>query len=192
MLPFTDVVVAGQSFVGAECLSLDQSQERLGDVLTVHIPARGETGFEEDQRLLSVRDHLAAIANHQMPRCGTDVDAMVEVGGVSDDALVFFVEGVHRAPGEGYSSLEHCSVSSAANILPGGVLDLTLGGLNREPFHRTEFGVLGSTVFCGQDAGADIGSREVCDRVAARLMQKHDVLAISDPHLPQSHPHPSA
>src|SRR4029077_932191 len=97
--PFTDVVVAGQSFVGAECLSLDWTKERLGDVLTAHIPARGETGFEENQRLLCVRDYLVTVANDQTPRCGTYVDTMVEFGRVSDDALVFFIEGVHRAPG---------------------------------------------------------------------------------------------
>ena len=34
-------------------------------------------------------------------RAAADVDAVVGVGGVPEDLLVLFVEGVHRAPREG-------------------------------------------------------------------------------------------
>jgi hypothetical protein len=48
-----------------------------------------------------VRDDLVAVADDEMARAAADVDAVVGVGGVPEDPLVLFVEGVHRAPREG-------------------------------------------------------------------------------------------
>jgi hypothetical protein len=48
-----------------------------------------------------VRDDLVAVADDEMARAAADVDAVVGVGGVPEDPLVLFVEGVRRAPREG-------------------------------------------------------------------------------------------
>jgi hypothetical protein len=41
------------------------------------------------------------VGDDQMAGALADVDAVVGVGGVPDDALVLLVERIHRSPGEG-------------------------------------------------------------------------------------------
>ena len=62
----TDVVVAGQTVVGAEGLSLNGFQRRFDHVAPGHIPPWGESGFVEGQRLAGVGDHLIAVADHEV------------------------------------------------------------------------------------------------------------------------------
>ena len=61
----------------------------------------GEIRLVEHQRSVRVRDDLVAVADDEMARAAADVDAVLGVGGVPEDLLVLFVEGVHRAPREG-------------------------------------------------------------------------------------------
>ena len=46
-------------------------------------------------------------------------------------------------------------------------------------------------VLVHQGVGADVASREVGHRIAARLVQEYDVFAVGDPLVPEPHPHPA-
>ena len=51
--------------------------------------------------------------------------------------------------------------------------------------------MLGDPIFGVEHAGLDVTVREVGDRVAARLVQQHDVFAVGDPLVGKLHPHPA-
>jgi hypothetical protein len=54
----------------------------------------------EDERPGGLGDDLGALTDFQVAAGLADVDAVVAVGGVTDDPLVFLVEGVHGPPRE--------------------------------------------------------------------------------------------
>ena len=51
--------------------------------------------------------------------------------------------------------------------------------------------MLGDSLFGDEDAGLDVGMRKVGHRVAPGLVQQHDVFAVGDPLVGESHLHPS-
>jgi hypothetical protein len=132
------------------------------------------------------------VPHHQVAAGLPDVDAVVGVGGVARDPLVFLVEGVHGPPAERDPLLELAGVPGQAGVLPGATRGGLPAGPDRVPGHRAEAGVI-----CGVPAGleyaaGDGGEREIGDRVAARLMQQGDVLAVGDPLAAEPHAHPPA
>lgn len=97
---FADGVAVGQAFVRAERLALSGFEGRLVDVVAVHVPPRGEPRLVEHDGPVRIGDHAVAVTDDEMTRGGPDVDAMVGVGGIPNDAFVFFVERVHGTPAE--------------------------------------------------------------------------------------------
>jgi len=66
LLVVSDVVVAGQAFVGAEGLSLSKFQFGIVNVFAGHIPPWGETGFVECQGSAGIGDHLVGVSDDEM------------------------------------------------------------------------------------------------------------------------------
>jgi hypothetical protein len=117
---------------------------------------------------------------------------MVEVRRVSDDALVLFVEGLHRPPCEGHPAGQHIGMRRQRGIVPCRVIGLVPVGGDGEPPGRTEIAVLGDAVFFGQHSRLDIALGKVRDRIAAGFMQQHHVLAVDDVLTPEFDAHPAA
>jgi hypothetical protein len=87
--------------VRTEGLPFDRLEGVGDDVGAPDVPAWCEARLVGHQRSVRVRDDLVAVADDEMARAAADVDAVVGVGGVPEDPLVLFVEGVRRAPREG-------------------------------------------------------------------------------------------
>ena len=67
--------------------------QRLGhDVVSRDVPARGEARLVQHQGAGGVRDDSVAGADDEVAGRVADVDAVVRVGGVPEDALVLLVE----------------------------------------------------------------------------------------------------
>jgi hypothetical protein len=64
------------------------------------VPARRESRLVEDEGRVGVCDDLVFVSHDEVAGAASDVDAVIGVGGVAEDALVLFIKGVHHAPGE--------------------------------------------------------------------------------------------
>src|ERR1700704_2196197 len=117
---------------------------------------------------------------------------MVEVRRVSDDAFVFFVEGVHGPPCERHASVKHVGKPRQRRVPPRRVIGLTPVDADGVPVRLTEVAMLGDSLFCGEDAGLDVAARKVGDRIAARLVQQHHILTVGDVPVAEADPHPAA
>ena len=95
-----------------------------------HVPARREAGLVEHHRRCGLGDDPVAVPYHQVARGLPDVDAVVRVGGVTEDAFVLLVEGVHRPPGEGDPAAQVARVLREVGVLPRGPLRLALTGVH--------------------------------------------------------------
>jgi len=73
-------------------------RDRLIDINACNVPAWCEAGLVEDYRPLGVGDNTVTMADHQPSGSLADVDAMVAVGGMAQNPLVFFIEGIDRRP----------------------------------------------------------------------------------------------
>ena len=87
--------------------------------------------------------------------------------GVSDDALILLIEGIHAAPGERHASFQRGGISGQRGVPPCGMVGRAIHHLDREPGDGAQFRVLGGAVLGEQSAGFNVAVREVCDRVAA-------------------------
>ena len=87
------------------------------------------------------------MANDQATGGLADVDAMVAVGGMADDAFVFLVEGIHGWPRKGDPCLQPLRVVGQLDVLPrpslGALLSPLDGVPGREPQVAVPGGVLG-------------------------------------------------
>src|SRR5262249_3617974 len=101
----TDVVMAAQPFVRTEGLLFNCSQGGLDDIGSRNVPTWREAGLVENQRPLGIGNDAITVADHEVTGGLADVDAMVTVCGMTHDSLVFFVESIHRGPGEGHPSV---------------------------------------------------------------------------------------
>ena len=73
-----------------------------------------------------------------------DVDAVIGVGGVAEDALVLLVERVHSAPCERDRVTQRCCLRGRLDMLPGGASrDLTVAADDVEPPRLPEIRVRG-------------------------------------------------
>jgi hypothetical protein len=143
-----DAVVGGDSFVGAEGPGLCRGQRGLVDVRSGHVPARREARFVEDDGCGRVGDRLSCYAHDEVAGARADVDAVIVVGGVSENAVVFFVEAVHRPPRERDVLGEHRCVPGQVCVGPGGPFGVAPGAGDGEPLSRAEVAVGGGAV-CG-------------------------------------------
>jgi hypothetical protein len=141
---------------------------------------------------VGVRDDAIAVPHDEMARGGPDVDAVIEVRRVSDDALVFFVERVHRPPRECHPPVQDACVPRQPGVLPRRVVGLASVHADREPSRLTEVAMLGDSLFCGQHAGPDTTPGKVGDRVAGGFMKQHHVLAVGDVLIAELDAHPAA
>ena len=190
--------------VGRRCRSSSRvpcrgrtSVPSTGDSAASSTSARGtyQRGAKPDSNSTSgrraVRDDPVAVAHHQVPGGRADVVAVVRVGGVPDDALVLLVERVHRPP------RERDPVVAARPRAPGrSTCSQAARGASRAPpctvnhvvAPRSRWAVTRSVAL--ECARGHVAAREVGDRVAAGLVQEHDVLAVGDPLAAEPYPHP--
>ena len=127
-----------------------------------------------------------------MARGLANIDAVVRVGGVADNAFVLLVEGVHRSPGKRDPVAQHAGMVGQGGVLPGRVVGVRVSDPCAEPRGIAEVAVLGLPTLAGEDTRADVGGREICDRVAAGFVEEDDILAVGDPLAGELHAHPSA
>ena len=80
---------------------------------------------------MRIGDHPVAVADDQMARGVADVDAMIGVRRVPDDAVVLFVEAVHRPPSECDAARELGGVCRQRDVLPSGVGEAPLADAPR-------------------------------------------------------------
>src|SRR5215813_9732076 len=140
-----NVVIAGQTFIRAEGLAFDGGQQSLFDVGARHIPARREAGLVEDQRTRAIGDATLTAAHEQVAAGLANVDAVIAVGGVADDAFVLFVESVHGRPRERHPCLQLTSVGGQFGVLPRRTRSAVLASADGVPGRRPELAVAGST-----------------------------------------------
>jgi hypothetical protein len=132
------------------------------------------------------------VPNGQVPARLPDIYAVVGIGGMADDPLVFFVEGLHRPPRERHPALQFAGIVGQFGVLPGGARLAVLAGLDGVPGGRSEVGVPGSVPGRLERAVCDGGKREVGHRITPGFVQQHDVLAVGDPGAAEPDPHASA
>ena len=87
-----------------------------------------------------------------------DVDPVVGIGGVADDPLVFFVEGVHGPPRERDPPLQLAGVAGQLGVLPGRAGFALRPGPDGVPGRRPEIPVLGGLLARLQHADGDVTS----------------------------------
>jgi hypothetical protein len=187
-----DVVVAGQALVRAEGLASGRGERGQVDVVAGDVPAGGEPGLVQRQRAPGVGYDLVLVPNGQVPAGLPDIYAVVRVGGMADDSLVFLVKGLHRPPRERHPALQFAGVIRQPGVLPGGARLAVVAGLDGVPGSRSEVGVLGGMPAGLERAVGDGREREVGHRIAAGFVQQHDVLAVGDPVAAEPDPHTAA
>ena len=117
---------------------------------------------------------------------------MIRVGGMAEDALVLLVERVHRVPGKGHPVSEDRGVRGKRRVLPGTAGRLAVTVTDGIPGGGPELGVLGAAVARRQHVRLDVGTWEVRDRVAPRLVEQDNVVALRDPVARVQHAHAAA
>jgi hypothetical protein len=132
------------------------------------------------------------IPNGQVSARLTDIYAVVWVGGMADDSLVFFVKSLHRPPRERHPALQFAGVVGQFGVLPGGARLAVLAGLDGVPGGRPEVGVPGGVPGGLESAVRDGGEREIGHRIAAWFVQQHHVLTVGDPAAAEPDPHAAA
>src|SRR6185437_9842359 len=128
-----DVVVAGQTLVRAEGLALCRGEGGLVDIVAGDVPAGREPGLIQRQWPPGIGYDLVLVPNGQVPARLPDIYAVVGVGSMADDPLVFFVEGLHRPPRERHPALQLAGVVGQLGVLPGGSRLAVLAGLDGVP-----------------------------------------------------------
>ena len=133
---------------GRRCWSVVAVSAVSSTSVTGHVPARREARFVEDDGCGCVGDGRSCRADDEVARARADIDAVVVVGGVSENAFVFFVEAVHRTPCERDVPGEHRCVLGQVCVGPGCPFGAAAGAGHGEPPSRAEVAV-GSDAVCG-------------------------------------------
>jgi hypothetical protein len=109
------------------------------------------------------------------------------------NSFIFFIEGVHGPPGERDARLQFARVGGQTGVLPGASRrDVPLVRSDAIPGRESEIGVLGRMLGAFQDIRSNVGFRKVGDRIAARLEQQKNILALGDPTFSEAHAHAPA
>src|SRR5258705_13879591 len=111
---------------------------------------------------------------------------------MADDGLVLFIEGVQRSPGEGDPVPQNARVARQVRVLPCGPLRLLVTDAKAEPPRRPELAMSRRARLRHEHALAHVTQREERDRVAVRLMEQDDVLAVDHPLFAEPPAHPAA
>src|SRR5215475_14219408 len=114
----TDVVITAQPFVRTEGLMIHRGQRRLVDIGAWNVPAWREAGLVENQWSLGIGNDAITVTHYEVTGGLADVDAMVIVRGMTQDAFVFFVKCVHGWPCEGHQILQFVRVGRQVDMLP--------------------------------------------------------------------------
>jgi hypothetical protein len=170
----------------------DGSEGGVIDIGSVDVPARRETGFIEDQWSRGLGNDAVLVADGEFTRALANVNAVVAVGGMAEDAFVFFVEGVHGAPGESYARIEFAGVGGQASMLPCGSGGGVLAHADGVPGCGPEIGVLGGVAGGLESMRNDIAFGEVGDWITAGFEEEDDALAIGDPGSAETDAHAAA
>jgi hypothetical protein len=117
---------------------------------------------------------------------------VVAVGCMTQDSFVFFVERVHRPPGECDACFQFARMRSQPGVLPRSSLRDVFARPDAVPGRSPEIGVLGGMVGALQGVWRDVVFREVSDRITSRFEQQDDVFAIGDPASAEAHTHAPA
>jgi hypothetical protein len=187
-----DVVVGGDALVGAEGLQVLRGQLVRHDVVAGHVPAGGEARLVEHQGAGGVRDDAIAGADHEVARAVTDVNAVVGVGRVTEDAVVLLVERVHRGPRQRDLAAQDRRVVGERDVLPGAARGPARLTDDLEPGGLAELWVLGAALGGTERALGEGGDREVGHRVAARLEEHDRVVALDHGAAAELRAHPPA
>lgn len=142
--------------------------------------------------MLGAGHHGVLQADFQRAGGVTDVDTVVRVRRVSQDAFVLLVEGVHRPPGEGDAVLERGGVLGRSGEFPGGSFGGPVTRVHGVPGGFTEILMPGDLVTRDQGLRVHVRAGVVGDGVAARLVQEQHVLAVGDPGPVEPHAHTAA
>ena len=176
-----DAVVAGDFLVGAEGTGLCRGQCGLVDVRPGHVPARREARFEEDDGCGRVGDGRSCRADDEVAGARADIDAVVVVSGVPEDAFVFFVEAVHRPPCERDVPGEHRCVPGQVYKGPGCPFGAVAGAGDGGPPSRAEVAV-GGDAACGYEYTLfDVLDRHIGDRVVPWFVKQDHLFAVGYP-----------
>ena len=173
-----DVVVGGDALVGAERLQLHRRQRLGDDVGPGHVPAGSEARLVQHRRIIRVGDDPVAGAHHETAGGSADVDAVVGVGGMPEDAVVLLVEAVHRAPRQRDLVAEHGRVCGQRDVLPGAARGLAGAADHLEPCGVAEVAMLAAVIARPERALGEVGEREVRDRVATGLEEQDGIVAL--------------
>src|SRR5262249_19771177 len=130
--------------------------------------------------------------NHEIARGLANVDAVIAVGGMADDSLVFFVECIHGRPGERDPSQELLRMAGQAGVLPRPAPHALVARANGVPGSEAEVGVLCGMADELQSAWSDVRLLEVGHGIVARFEEQDDVLGINDPASAKAYTHASA
>jgi hypothetical protein len=103
---------------------------------------------------MRVRHELIAVPDDEMAGGAEDVDAVIGIGSVAEDALVLFIERIHRAPCERHGVVaQRASRRRRLDMLPGAALGgLTVAADDVEPSRLPEIRVA-ALVVCGNGCG---------------------------------------
>lgn len=119
-----------------------------------------------------------------------DVDAVVGIGGVPEDAVVFLVEGLHASPRERDLVAQNGRMVGERGVLPGAAVRLSCASDDLEPDGLAEVGVVAGVVGRPECSWGDVADREVRDGVAARLEEQDRVVALHHGAAAQHSAHP--
>src|ERR1700733_11514486 len=111
---------------------------------------------------------------------------------MAQDSFVLFVEGVHGRPGECDSCQELARIVGQIGVSPRRSGCVSFTRANVIPGRRPEVAVPVGMLAEMQGAGKNVGLWEVGNRIAIRLEQHKDLLAIGDPRSAETHAHASA
>src|SRR5262249_9118149 len=131
-------------------------------------------------------------ANHEIPGGLANVDTVIAVGGMAQNALVLFEEGIHGRPRERNPTLQLLRVSGQVRVLPCRSRRAFLTRAHREPGGRAEVRMLRGVVRAFQSTLADIGFTEVGHRIAAGFEKKDDIFGVGDPVATEAYTHAPA
>jgi len=120
-----------------------------------------------------------------------DVDAVVGVGGVTEDAVVLLVEGVHRVPRQRHLAPQDGRVVGERDVLPGATSGMARAADDLVPRGLAKLGMLSAAVGWPERTIGEVGDREVRDGVAARLEEQDGVVALDHGPAIQLRAHPT-
>lgn len=131
--------------------------------------------------------------DYEMTRSLADVDAMIGIGGVTHDALVFLVEGIHGPPGERDQPSQVARMGGQVGVPPGtSRRDVLLARPDAVPGGGPKIGVLSDLLGPFEHILGNIGLREIGHGITARFEQQENPFAIGDPASAKAHAHAAA